>query len=580
MERLSWSRWRDVAAIGIATYLVAACGGGSEGLGDRLLSTVGSDDDVAVGITLDPPGTVEGTNRIALTWRTEGVPTTFEVFVRRAAGEEFVAVTNAVVGNDAALFARGAAWRYDWPTAHVRVHACDAQQRCADSNEQPLLDALADGDVKPRPDPLPTNTDYYRHFIFSSDGNTFGLDTTPMSMFLRGPDGRWTQDRTVPGRTGARSALSGDGNTLAIGLYNHRGTVGGIGAPEEEPPPGPDPYVEQRGAVAVYVRGATGAWQQQVFIKADVPTDRAHFGLHVALSDNGNSMAVNNQGWAGAAGDTSLYLYEREAGVWRLAWQFRNRPFRNLRPGAAISADGKTIAVSVHGWRVVNNPGGYGHGDEIPRSMLHVYRQCLCSKGWELAAEFESKRDTGTPRGSNDAYAITLCLSADGKTLAVGAPEDSGRASDDGTGPNEESPRSGAVYIYGEGADRRWERHAFIKTSTAPPQDHFGGHVQLRADGRAFVASACGLVANAPGVRRLHRAEALSPAESECSFGSNFYVFEKDDEGRWRHSAAALVPNATWTDAMMRASADLETIGVQTFTVTLPSTGRYNTAIY
>ena len=155
-----------------------------------------------------------------------------------------------------------------------------------------------------------------------------------------------------------------------------------------------------------------------MFIKADVPTDEEYFGLGVVLSDDGNSMVVNTFGRY-ADGDTKLYLYERKAGVWQLAWQFRNRPFRHLQ-GATISADGKTVAVSVYGWRVVDNPGGYGDGDQIPRSMLHIYRRCLCSEGWELAAEFESERNTGTPLGSDDAYASTLSLSADGKTLAVG----------------------------------------------------------------------------------------------------------------------------------------------------------------
>ena len=236
MEEPARNRSRDVAAIGIAAWLVAACGGG-EGQGDRPPSIVSPEHEVAVSITLDPPGTVEGTNRIALTWRVDGAPTTFDVFVRHAADEEFVAITDAAVENDAAQFARGAAWRYDWPTASVRVRACDAQQRCADSNEQPLLEALANGVVKLRAEPLPTNVGAYGRFGFSSDGNTLNLASEPLSAFHRGTDGRWTQDDTVPARSGGHPFFSGDGNTLAIGLPYHRGTVGGIGAPEEEPPP-------------------------------------------------------------------------------------------------------------------------------------------------------------------------------------------------------------------------------------------------------------------------------------------------------------------------------------------------------
>ena len=576
MERLAWSRWGVLPALGITMGLVAACGGGGEGQGKSPPSNVSPDEEVAVGITLDPPGTVEGTNRIALSWRTEGAPTTFRVFVQRAAGEAFVAATDAVTGNATAQFARGAAWAYDWPTARVRVRACDAQQRCADSNEQPLLDALAGGLVKLRSDPLPENGGYYDRLAFSHDGSTLSLGTTPIVTLLRAGDGRWAQDDTALPRRGERFALSGDGNTLAVGLYDHRGTVGGVGAPEEEPPPGPDSLAESRGAVAVYVR-VGGAWQQQTFVKADVPTDREFFGWNVALSGNGNHMAVSTQ----AEGDARIYLYERQAGVWRFAWQFRKGPFRLFDSGpAAISADGRTIAVRTYRWYVIDNPGGYGDGDQVFRNMVQIYRQCTCSESWELAAEFESPRDSGTPLGSDDDYAGTLSLSADGKTLAVGAGEDDGGAGDDGTGPNQESRNSGAVYIFGEGPGRRWERRAFIKTSTAPPWDYFGSHVQLRADGRAFVASACGQLAQAPGLRRLHRAGALPPDVSECGPGGNFYVFEEDGGGRWRQTAAALVSDFNRNVGKMGASADLETIGVQTFTLTSPVTGRYDTAIY
>lgn len=579
MLPLAVRHWRDAAPRAFATafaLLLAACGGGGSDGSPPESPSGGHDGAVPINIELDAPRVVEGTNRIALSWRAQGSPTSFTVFVQRVVGEAFVAVDDAVIGHDAAEFARGAAWRYDWPTARVRVRGCASPTRCAESNSHSLLEVFEAGVQALRPEPEPAASGLYSDFGLDHDGSRLWLSTEPISLFSRSSDGRWTQDDpdTAPARDGNRSALSGDGRTLAIGLPSHRGTVGGIGAPEDEPPPVPDGFTDSRGAVAIYVRDAGGAWQQQTFIKAEVPTDREYFGQQVALSSDGNRLAVSNQGGPDP-GDTRVYLYQREGGSWRLAWRFTNRPLRRIQSGPlALSADGRTLAVRASGQINPDQESGL-------LSMVQIFRQCACQQGWELAGEVRSMRDTRTPLGSDDAYARALSLSADGKVLALGAPDDSGRAGDDGTGPNEESPRSGAVYVYAEGADRRWERRAFLKTANAPRQDHLGAHVQLRADGRALLASACGLDAGVAVLRRVHRADAQPPQAEECSGGANFYVFEADAQDRWTHTAAALVPNANTTYGLVRASADLETIAAQAVTVRQePRALIVNTLIY
>ena len=567
MLPLAVSHWRDAAARAFATafgLLLAACGGGGSDGSPPETASGGHDGAAPISIELEAPRVVEGTNRIALSWRAQGSPTSFTVFVQRVAGEAFVAVDDAVIGQDAAQFARGAAWRYDWPTARVRVRGCASPTRCAESNSHPLLEVFEAGVLALRPEPEPAASGMYSDFGLDHDGSRLWLSTQPISLFGRSSDGRWTQDAPdmAPARDGNRSALSGDGRTLAIGLPSHRGTVGGIGAPEDEPPPGNDFVSDNRGAVAVYVRDAAGSWQQQTFIKAETPMDGEYFGSQVALSHDGNRMAVSSPG-GGTRNPTRVYLYRRDGGVWQLAWRFENRPQLYLQGAPlALSADGRTLAMPAAFQVIADDPGG------PIRSLVHVYRQCACQQGWELAAEFRSMRDTRTPLGSDDAYARALSLSADGKVLALGAPDDSGAAGDDGTGPNEESPRSGAVYIYAEGADRRWERRAFLKTATAPVQDHLGAHVQLRADGRALMASACGRAAGLAGLRRVHRAEAQPPQAEDCALGTNFYVFESDAQGQWTHTAAGLVPTAIPFYGHVRASADLETIAAQQQTVT------------
>ena len=80
-------------------------------------------------------------------------------------------------------------------------------------------------------------------------------------------------------------ALSADGNTLAIGAINEESSVTGVGGAQSD-----------NGAVdsgAVYVFARTGAsWAQQAYVKASNTGMGDLFGFAVALSADGNTVAV------------------------------------------------------------------------------------------------------------------------------------------------------------------------------------------------------------------------------------------------------------------------------------------------
>ena len=155
----------------------------------------------------------------------------------------------------------------------------------------------------------------------------------------------------------------------------------------------------------------------------------------------------------------------------------------------------------------------------------------------------------GTPESPSDgsAFGRALSFSNNGNTLAVGARQDPGDASDNGTTNNFGSTASGAVYIFGADDGGTWQRRAFLKAKTAPASDQLGGQVALSGDGKVLLASACGLAANASGLRRNHRAGATvgPPGEDDekCTIvgrGGSGYVFEADSSGAWSHTAAAI----------------------------------------
>lgn len=95
-------------------------------------------------------------------------------------------------------------------------------------------------------------------------------------------------------------ALSGDGNTLAVGAMNESSSATGIDGGQ-----GND-SAEGAGAVYVFVRADNG-WSQQAYIKTSNTGKADEFGWSVALSRDGNTLAVGaiqeSSSAAGIGGD-------------------------------------------------------------------------------------------------------------------------------------------------------------------------------------------------------------------------------------------------------------------------------------
>jgi hypothetical protein len=131
---------------------------------------------------------------------------------------------------------------------------------------------------------------------------------------------------------GGSVSLSSDGNMLAIGSNgNHNGTE----------------YVQ--GAVYTFVR-SSGVWnQQQKLLAADRGTQNAEFGVTVALSADGNRLAVGapyvSTGviwWHGAA-----YAFARSAGTFSQQQRMvaSDKGFDDNAGHVTISGDGNTIIL-------------------------------------------------------------------------------------------------------------------------------------------------------------------------------------------------------------------------------------------
>ncbi len=114
---------------------------------------------------------------------------------------------------------------------------------------------------------------------------------------------------------GAAVALSADGDTLAVGANVETGTAAGVGGDQTT---NPAPAV---GAAYVFVRSGTD-WSQRAYVKASNSGTQDLFGFSLALSGDGNTLAVGayaedsaSKGIGGDQADNSaidagaVYLY-------------------------------------------------------------------------------------------------------------------------------------------------------------------------------------------------------------------------------------------------------------------------------
>ncbi len=92
--------------------------------------------------------------------------------------------------------------------------------------------------------------------------------------------------------------------------------------------------------------------------------------------------------------------------------------------------------------------------------------------------------------GNDDLFGNVLDVSADGNTLAVGAPrEDSSATGIDGSQTDTGASNAGAVFVFTK-SNNLWQQEAYIKASNTDTNDHFGSSLSLSGDGLTLVVGA------------------------------------------------------------------------------------------
>ncbi len=339
--------------------------------------------------------------------------------------------------------------------------------------------------------------------------STNGIGEEDNSAFVAGAvyvfsrsNGSWVQQAYIKASNaeagdefGGSVALSSDGNTLIVGASGERSNATGVstdGSGEE------DNSEILAGAVYVFSRSGSN-WSQQAYVKASNAEAGDRFGGSVALSSDGNTLVV---GVGEATGAVYVFGYNGSGWSQQAYIKASNaEAFDFFGKSVALSNDGNTLAVGA--WGESSNASGIstdGTGEEDNSASFAgaVYVFSRSGSSWSQQAYVKASNAE-----ADDMFGESVALSDDGNTLVVGAGRESSNftgISTNGTGEEDNSiSNAGVVYVFSR-SGVSWSQQAYVKASNAEARDFFGESVALSSDGNTLMVGAPGERSNAIGV--------------------------------------------------------------------------------
>ena len=356
----------------------------------------------------------------------------------------------------------------------------------------------------------------------SEDGSTLAVGATGESSNATGIDGNqansseadagaayvfvrvgttWTQQAYVKASNtavgvafGYALALAGDGNTLAVSAIFEASSAVGINGNQA------DMSASESGATYVFVRAGT-TWTQQAYVKASNTNVDDEFGGSVALSGDGNTLAIaafaessaasgvdGNQADNTKNGAGAVYVYKRAGATWAQdAYVKASNPSVGGIFGirVALSQDATTLAV---GSRDPSNATGINgnQADSSAPSAGAVYVFDDTAEWAQVAYLKASNTD------ANDHFGDGLAIDSTGDIVVVGAPGESSSAIGiGGDGSDNSAANSGAAYVFSRAAST-WSQRFYVKASNTGAADQFGLALATSGFGTTIVVGAIG----------------------------------------------------------------------------------------
>ena len=347
--------------------------------------------------------------------------------------------------------------------------------------------------------------------IGGDDDNNLATDSGAVYVFSRSGT-TWTQQAYVKASNtqasdgfGVSVSLSRDGNTLAVGATHEDSNAVGIGGDDD------NNSISSSGATYVFSRNGT-TWTQQAYVKASNTGAYDWFGGSLSLSSDGNTLAVGanfeDSNATGIGGDDNnnlatesgaVYVFSRSGTTWtQQAYVKASNTGENdwFGRNISLSGDGNTLAVGA--LTEDSNATGIGGDDDnnLATDSGAVYVFSRSGTTWTQQAYVKASNTQ-----ASDGFGISVSLSSDGNTLAVGADSEDSNSTvinvlgtDDGA-----ADQSGAAYVFSRSGNT-WTEQAYVKASNTGENDYFGRNISLSGDGNTLAVGANFEDSNATGI--------------------------------------------------------------------------------
>lgn len=345
-------------------------------------------------------------------------------------------------------------------------------------------------------------------------------------------------------RFGFSLALSSDGNTLAVGAISEDSAATGIDGNLA------DDSAAEAGAIYIFTRSG-GGWSQGAYIKPSNTGADDQFGFSLALSSNGNTLAVGapledsaatgingNQADGSAAEAGAVYVFTRGGSRWvQQAYVKASNTGAGDRFGSsvALSSDGNTLAAGARNEASAATGVNGNETDNTAAGAGAAYVFTRSGSTWTQQAYVKPSNI-----GASDGFAASLALSSDGNTLVAGAPlEDSAAIGINGNQADNSAEEAGAVYVFTRGGSR-WSQQAYVKASNTGANDEFGVHLALSDDGNTLAVGAAGEFSAAKGING-------NQADNSAPGAGAVYVFTRSG-GAWSQQVYVKASNTRGFD--------------------------------
>ncbi len=501
---------RTIVGNAVLLGLLTACGDGS-GTGTSGETKVDSGENNLGAPKLNIASSVK---QMHFSWNAVSDATSYTIYQNADGVSGFTPLDGDVPGtfHDSDI----AVHRLNWSAARYILEACNVGG-CSTSNEVNVGNSGLSAIGYFKASNTAGNDLFARATALSGDGNTLavgalGKDNSAGAVYIyTRKGGTWSQlayiqasDASSGDYFGNSIALSSDGKTLAVGAYLEdslgTGINGSQGSIAENS--------SNRGAVYVFTRSGD-TWPEQAYLKAGSSRDNAYFGGAVTLNSDGNTLAVGAIGERTGGMDAgAVYVFTRNAGAW--SQQALVKPstiFQGAHFGTSVTLnlDGNTLAVGAPDEYNGSNVGGT------------VYVFTRDASAWSQQAAVKASNTTAF-----DAFGFAIALSGDGNRLAVGAQnEKSAAVGIDGNQADQSANAAGAVYIFTR-SENLWPQQAYVKASNAVANMAFGGSLAFSKDGKTLAVGASGEASAATGIGG-------NQADTSSSNAGAVYIFTHNE---------------------------------------------------